>query len=153
MVGDVHERRGAEMKTWKKVLIGGASALTLAGGANWAAMAAGPTNTPVVQDVKGPCDEAEHANDPQCAGPQVREDNGREDERGDDRGREQEARGREAESEVEHEAEDEAEHEARDDDRRGEDRGRDDRSGHDDGSSDDRSGHDDGSSDDRRGED
>jgi hypothetical protein len=148
------EEEAAEMKTWKKVLIGGVSALTLAGGANWAAMAAGPSNTPAVQDVKGPCDEAEHANDPQCAGSQVQEDNGRVsgDDRGraDDRGREQEARGREAEGEIEHEAEDEvehdAEHEARDDDRRGEDHGGDDRSGHDDGSSDDRG-------DDRGGED
>jgi hypothetical protein len=130
------------MKTWRKVLIGGVSALTLAGGANWAAMAAGQSRTPTgVVDVKGPCDEAEHAGDPQCAGPQVREDNERELEPGDDRGREQEARGREAEGEIE----DDAEHEAGDDDRRGPNRGSDHHSGHDDGA-----GHDRG---DDRGED
>ena len=32
-----------------------------------------------VVDVKGPCDEAEHANDPECAGAQVPEDNEAED--------------------------------------------------------------------------
>jgi len=48
----------------------------------------GPANT--VVDVKGPCDEAEHANDPECPGAQVPEDNNA-DEQGedanDDRGR------------------------------------------------------------------
>ena len=39
-----------------------------------------------VVDVKGPCDEAEHANDPECAGAQVPEDNDA-NEQGDDRGR------------------------------------------------------------------
>jgi hypothetical protein len=33
------------------------------------------TGTSSVADVKGPCDEAEHANDPRCAGTQVPEDN------------------------------------------------------------------------------
>ena len=33
-----------------------------------------PATTTVV-DVKGPCDEAEHAGDPECAGVQVPEDN------------------------------------------------------------------------------
>ena len=33
-----------------------------------------PTSPATVTDVKGPCDEAEHANDPECAGPQVPED-------------------------------------------------------------------------------
>jgi hypothetical protein len=37
-----------------------------------------------VVDVKGPCDEAEHANDPECAGAQVPEDNDA-DEQGEDR--------------------------------------------------------------------
>jgi hypothetical protein len=120
------------MRMWKKALIGGMSALTLATGANWVAMAAGSTPAAAVVDVKGPCDEAEHANDPQCAGPQVREDNGREQEQGDDRGREQEARGREAEGENEargHEAENETEDQ--NDDRRGPNRGPEDSSGHD----------------------
>src|SRR3712207_2200813 len=35
-------------------------------------------------DVKGPCDEAEHAGDPECAGPQVPEDDGAQDGQGDD---------------------------------------------------------------------
>lgn len=120
------------MKTWKKVLIGGVSVLTLAGGANWAALAAGQDDRPSVVDVKGPCDEAEHANDPQCAGPQIREDNARDQERGDDRGREREDRGREAENEAEFEGRDDnsgpSENSGPSDDS-----GRDDRSGHDDG--------------------
>jgi hypothetical protein len=33
------------------------------------------TATSTVADVKGPCDEAEHASDPRCAGAQVPEDN------------------------------------------------------------------------------
>jgi hypothetical protein len=37
--------------------------------------AGGTTSTPSTVDVKGPCDEAEHANDPECAGAQVPEDN------------------------------------------------------------------------------
>jgi hypothetical protein len=120
------------MKTWKKVLIGGVSALTLAGGANWAAMAADQSKAaPTVVDVKGPCDEAEHAGDPQCAGPQIREDDARGFEVGDDRGRERENRGREGE--FENEVEDEIEDEAIEDDRSGPNRGPEDRSGHDDG--------------------
>ena len=52
----------------------------------------GSTTDPAstVVDVKGPCDEAEHANDPECAGAQVPEDDDA-DEQGedanDDRGR------------------------------------------------------------------
>ena len=41
-----------------------------------------PATTTVV-DVKGPCDEAEHAGDPECAGVQVPEDNDA-DEQGED---------------------------------------------------------------------
>jgi len=36
-----------------------------------------------VVDVKGPCDEAEHANDPECTGAQVPEDNQAEDQNDD----------------------------------------------------------------------
>jgi hypothetical protein len=127
------------MKTWKKVLIGGVSALTLAGGADWAAVAAdqGKAASTVV-DVKGPCDEAEHAGDPQCAGPQIREDDARERELRDDQGRERENRGREAEGEIENEVEDEFEDEAHEEDRSGPNRGPEDRSGHDDGADPDR---------------
>jgi hypothetical protein len=38
--------------------------------------AAATTGTTATVDVTGPCDEAEHANDPRCAGPQRAEDNG-----------------------------------------------------------------------------
>jgi hypothetical protein len=101
------------MQMWKKVAIGTVSALTIAGGANLAALAAGDDPARVV-DVRGPCDEAEHANDPQCAAQQVREDDARE--RGEDRrGREDERRGREDENEREAEDRDEDEHEADDD--------------------------------------
>jgi hypothetical protein len=125
------EQEVGRMKTWKKVVIGAVSALTIAGGANLAAMAAGSDDTATVVDVRGPCDEAEHANDPQCATPQVREDQARERERGDDRGREQEQRGREAENEAEHEADDNS-------GRGSENEGPSDRSGHDDGADHDR---------------
>jgi len=137
------------MKAWKKAAIGAVAALTIAGGANLAAMAAGSDDTPTVVDVRGPCDEAEHANDPQCATPQLREDQARERERGDDRGREQEQPGRETENEndADDRDENEAEHEADDDSGRGsENEGPSDRSGHDDGadhdSGDDRGGDD-----------
>jgi len=101
------------MQTWKKVAIGAVSVFTIAGGANLAALAAGTDDPPRVVDVRGPCDEAEHANDPQCAGPQVREDDNRE--RGEDRrGREDERRGREDENEREAEERDEDEHEGDD---------------------------------------
>src|SRR2546425_770632 len=93
------EKEEQGMKTWKKVLIGSVSALTLGGGANWAAQAASPSKAKV-EDVRGPCDEAEHANHPQCAAAQAREDNGRgedvlgrEAEQGDDRGQDREAEG------------------------------------------------------------
>jgi len=112
------------MQMWKKVAIGAVSALTIAGGANLAAMAAGSDDSATVVDVRGPCDEAEHANDPQCATPQVREDQAGERERGDDRGREHEA---ESEArEVENDTDDHS-------GRGSENEGRSDRSGHDDG--------------------
>ena len=111
------------MQMWKKVAIGAVSALTIAGGANLAAMAAGSDDSATV-DVRGPCDEAEHANDPQCATPQVREDQAGERERGDDRGREHEAENEARE--VENDTDD---HSARG----SENEGRSDRSGHDDG--------------------
>jgi hypothetical protein len=40
------------------------------------------TGTTTTADVSGPCDEAEHANDPRCAGPQRPEDNGNDDQAG-----------------------------------------------------------------------
>lgn len=53
-----------------------AGALALAGGATAAVASVGGSlvSSPAQVDVKGPCDEAEHANDPQCAGEHVPED-------------------------------------------------------------------------------
>ena len=63
-------------------LLGGAATLAVAGGTP---QVAGAAATERGDDVKGPCDEPEHAGDPECAGPQVPED--RDDDRaavGDD---------------------------------------------------------------------
>jgi hypothetical protein len=65
------------MRIWKRGIIGVASAAVIATGAIAAFAANGtqpaPQRTTSV-DVKGPCDEAEHANDANCDGAQVRED-------------------------------------------------------------------------------
>jgi hypothetical protein len=59
------------------VLVGGATLVMASPGGKSSpksmAPAAATTTTPTA-DVKGPCDEAEHANDPRCAGPQQPED-------------------------------------------------------------------------------
>jgi hypothetical protein len=51
----------------------------LVGGAAYVAAApadrTSQSTAPAATDVKGPCDEAEHAADPRCAAPQVPEDN------------------------------------------------------------------------------
>jgi hypothetical protein len=57
-----------KMKLWKTIVIGGAAALVLGVGANFVAVAAGSDSPAGVVDISGPCDEAEHANDPECAG-------------------------------------------------------------------------------------
>jgi hypothetical protein len=65
------------MRIWKKGIIGVASAAAIATGgiAAFAANGTQPTPQPTTSvDVKGPCDEAEHANDPRCNGTQVPED-------------------------------------------------------------------------------
>jgi hypothetical protein len=62
------ETGGDEMSTWKKFLIGGAAVLTLGAGATTVALAAGGNSPGSVVDISGPCDEAEHANDPRCTG-------------------------------------------------------------------------------------
>ena len=66
------------MSTLTKTLLA-TLAITLVGGGAYVAAAPGghsPTPAaPAAADVKGPCDEAEHANDPRCAGTQVPEDN------------------------------------------------------------------------------
>jgi hypothetical protein len=56
------------MKIWKQVLIATAAILMLGTGANLVATAAGSNDSPGVVDISGPCDEAEHANDPRCTG-------------------------------------------------------------------------------------
>ena len=48
------------------------------------------STTSTAEDISGPCDEAEHANDPRCAGGAREDDRGRDDDHGrgdDDRGR------------------------------------------------------------------
>lgn len=81
------------MSTITKVALAALAAVLLGGGALAIAQTSGsgddgsvtdPTTT-VGDDVKGPCDEAEHANDPRCQGQQVPEDKGG-GERGDDDG-------------------------------------------------------------------
>jgi hypothetical protein len=66
------------MSTLTKTLLA-VLATTLVGGAAYVAAAPADRNTtpsaPAAADVKGPCDEAEHAADPRCAAPQVPEDN------------------------------------------------------------------------------
>jgi hypothetical protein len=64
------------MSIWKKTVLMMVAAMTIGGGVS---LAAGPATSPVTStsvDVKGPCDEPEHATDPECAGPQTPEDNG-----------------------------------------------------------------------------
>ena len=50
-------------------------AVAVAGGLALATVGGSSSDTPAV-DVSGPCDEAEHANDPRCTGTQPREDVG-----------------------------------------------------------------------------
>src|SRR4051812_6570816 len=59
------------------VLVGGATFVMASPGGKSSPKSASPaaaTTTTRAVDVKGPCDEAEHANDPRCAGPQQPED-------------------------------------------------------------------------------
>jgi hypothetical protein len=132
----------ATMKAWKKVLVGSVSGLTLLGGINLAALAAGRDDAPA-GTVRIADDHGREA-----------EQRGREAEPGDDRGREAEQRGRENENEVGDDRGQENENEAEDDDN-GIDMDADDNSGPSDnaGPSDHsgpgRSGHDDGRNHDR----
>ena len=65
------------MNTLTKTLLAVAATMLVAGGAYAATAPKGNDPAPAAPaaDVKGPCDEAEHANDPRCAGAQVPEDN------------------------------------------------------------------------------
>ena len=74
---------GTMSKTLLAVLVGilvGGAAYVMAAPADKSSFTATPaaatTSTTSTVDVSGPCDEAEHANDPRCAGPQRPEDNG-----------------------------------------------------------------------------
>ena len=63
------------MSTLTKTLVAVVASL-LVGSAAYVAAAPGDEGSPApAADVKGPCDEPEHATDPRCAGPQVPEDN------------------------------------------------------------------------------
>ena len=64
-----------EVQIFKKLVIGVVGAMVIGTGANFAAMAASPDVAPAqIVDVKGPCDEAEHASDDRCTGVQELED-------------------------------------------------------------------------------
>lgn len=75
------------MSTWKKWLIGTATLLTFGAGASMVGVASGGIDRGGVGsgvggvvggglvDISGPCDEAEHANDPRCTGAGVVDDN------------------------------------------------------------------------------
>ncbi len=67
------------MTTLTKTLLAVAATMLVAGGAYAATAPKGNEPAPAAPaaDVKGPCDEAEHAADPRCAGAQVPEDNAR----------------------------------------------------------------------------
>jgi hypothetical protein len=60
------------MRKWKSFAIAAGVLLMLGVGATMVAQAAGRSPSSVVDtgsvDISGPCDEAEHANDPRCAG-------------------------------------------------------------------------------------
>ncbi len=59
-----------------KLMLVAAAFILVAAGIATAAVTLGQSSstTPGTIDVKGPCDEPEHANDPRCAGPQIPED-------------------------------------------------------------------------------
>ena len=74
---------GTMSKTLLAVLVGilvGGAAYVMAAPADKSSSTATPASATIsttsTMDVSGPCDEAEHANDPRCAGPQRPEDNG-----------------------------------------------------------------------------
>ena len=75
------------MSTLIKTLLAALATMLVAGAAYAATTpsdgSTSTTPTPAATDVKGPCDEAEHANDPRCAGAQVREDRPNADRHGD----------------------------------------------------------------------
>src|SRR3954454_5672434 len=82
------------MGIWKKGIIGIASAAVISTGAIAAFATNGTQPSPQPStsvDVKGPCDEAEHANDARCDGAQVPEDRNGVLDRNDDKGAQAEA--------------------------------------------------------------
>jgi hypothetical protein len=60
--------KGGGMSRWTKFVILAAAMLMIGAGATLVAQAAGSNRSPGVVDISGPCDEAEHANDPRCKG-------------------------------------------------------------------------------------
>ena len=62
------------MRIVPKAVIAGLTAVLLGAGASLALGTARDEPVRASRDVKGPCDEAEHANDPRCTGRQVPED-------------------------------------------------------------------------------
>src|SRR3954463_16769590 len=76
------------MSTLTKTLLAVFTAMLIGGAAYVAAAPGDPSAaTPAAADVRGPCDEPEHATDPRCAGAQAPEDNHANDARHEDRNR------------------------------------------------------------------
>ena len=75
------------MNRFSKLLLIPAAVIAIAGGVGIAAATNGSSGddpaTPTTVDVKGPCDELEHATDPRCDGVLVPEDNEADDPVGD----------------------------------------------------------------------
>ena len=67
------------MKPFNKLLLIALAVIAIGTGVGIAAATNGGSSddpvAPTTTDVKGPCDELEHATDPSCAGAQVPEDN------------------------------------------------------------------------------
>ena len=77
LVGGQIDRRGGTTTRLAKIAVVLTAIVLLAGAALAASSAPSPTPTSPAgarDDVSGPCDEAEHANDPRCDGPQRPED-------------------------------------------------------------------------------
>ena len=106
------------MGIWTKGIIGVASAAIISTGAIAAFAANGtqPAPQPTTSvDVKGPCDEAEHANDPRCDGAEAPEDRVGAHDRKDDHGGLNEAEHGDDKGGLDQRTDDGANHDANDD--------------------------------------
>ena len=139
------------MNRFSKLLLIPAAVIAIAGGVGIAAATNGSSGddpaTPTTVDVKGPCDELEHATDPRCDGVLVPEDNeaddpagnnddGQADDQNDDNGQDDQGEVEDQDDEQGEDADDQGENE---DDNSGPSANSGPGSSHDDG--DDNSGH------------